>query len=55
MKLMKKIHFRGKNGLLRIKNRLVNKNEEVRGQVRTTSSEAPNSGLTIGQNIFVAA
>ena len=55
MKLMKKIHFGGKNGLFKIKNRLVNKNEEVRGQVRTTSSEAPNSGLTIGQNIFVAA
>ena len=43
----------GKNGLFKIKNRSVNKNQEVRGQVRTTFSEAPNSGLTIDQKIFV--
>ena len=37
------------------KNRAVNKNQEARSLVRTTFSEAPDSGLTIGQNIFVAA
>ena len=31
------------------------KNQEVTGQVRTTFSVAPNSGLTIGQKIFVVA
>ena len=50
-----KIHFRGKNGLFKIENRSVNKNQEVRGQFRITFSEAFNSGLTIGQNIFVVA
>ena len=49
IKLIKKIYFGGKNGLFKVKNRLVNKNQEVRGQVRTTFSEAPNSGLTIDQ------
>ena len=38
-----------------LKNRPVNKTQEVRGKVRTTFSEAPNSGLTIGRNIFIAA
>ena len=51
IKLTRKIHFGGKNGLLKIKNRPVNKNQEVRGQVRTTFSEA--IGLTIGQKISV--
>ena len=53
IKLIEKNHFWSKNGLFKIKNRPVNKNQEVRGQVRTTFSEAPNSGLTIGQRIFV--
>ena len=55
IKLIKKIYFGGKNGLFKVKNRLVNKNQEVRGQVRTTFSEAPNSGLTIDQKIFIVA
>ena len=55
IKLIKKINFWSKNGLFKIKNRPVNKNQEVRGQVRTTFSETPNSGLTIGQKNFVAA
>ena len=55
IKLIKKIHFGGKNWLFKIKNRPVNKNQEVRSQVRTTFSEAPNSGLTIGQKKFVVA
>ena len=53
IKSIKKINFSGKNRLFKIKNRPVNKNKEVRGQVITTLSEAPNSVLTIGQNIFV--
>ena len=55
VKLIKKKHFWGKNGLFKIKNRPVNKNQEVISQIRTTFSEAPNSGLTIGQTFFVAA
>ena len=39
----------------KIKNRPVNKNQGVTGQVRTTFSEVPDSGLTIGQKIFVKA
>ena len=46
---------RGKNGLFKVQNRLVIKNQEVRGQVSTTFSEAPNSGLTVSGNIFVVA
>ena len=45
----------GKNGLFKVKNRLVIKNQEVRGQVSTTFSEAPNSELTVSKNIFVVA
>ena len=52
IKLIKKIHFGGKNGLSKIKNRPVNKNQEVWGQVRTTFSEVPNSGLTIDKKTF---
>ena len=52
IKLIKKIHFWGKYGFFKVKNRPVNKNQEVRGQIRTTFSEAPISGLTIGQNFF---
>ena len=55
IKLFKKIHFWYKHWLFKIKNRPVNKNQEVRGQVRTLFSEVLNSGLTIGQNIFVVA
>ena len=54
IKLIKKTpHFRDQNGLFKIKNRPVNKNSEVRGQVRTTFSKAPNSGLTIGQKYLL--
>ena len=38
-----------------LKSRPLNKNQKVRGQVRTTFSDAPKSVLTIGQNIFVLA
>ena len=31
------------------------KNQEVRGQVRITFSEAPNSGLTVSEKSFVVA
>ena len=55
IKLIKKIYFGGKNGLFKIKNRPVSKNQEVRGQVRTTFSEASNSGLTISRKFFVEA
>ena len=44
IKLIKIIHFGGKNGLFKKKNRPVNKNQEVRGQVRTTFLETPHSG-----------
>ena len=52
-KTNQKIHFWGKSGFLKIKNRPVNKSQEVTGQVRTTYSEAPNSGLTIGQKTLL--
>ena len=55
IKLIKKIHFGGKTGLFKIKNRPVNKNQEVRGQVWTTFSEVPDSGLTIDKKRFVVA
>ena len=51
IKLIKKIGVGGKNGLFKVKNRLVIKNQEVRGQVSTTFSEAPNSELTVSENI----
>ena len=44
IKLIKKTNFWSKNGLFKIKNRPVNKNQEVRGQVRTTFLETPHSG-----------
>ena len=44
IKSIKKINFSGKNRLFKIKNRPVNKNQEVRGQVRTTFLETPHSG-----------
>ena len=54
-KLIKKIHLGGKNRLFKIKNRPINKNQEDRGQVRTSFTEAPNSGLTIEQKFFILA
>ena len=54
MKLFKNI-FWAKNGLFNVKNRPVNKDHEVRGQVTTTFSECPNSGLTDGENTFAVA
>ena len=45
----------GKNGLFKIKNRPVIKNQEVRSQVSATFSEALNSGLTVSENSFVVA
>ena len=44
----------GQKWIFKNKNRPVNKNQEVTGQVRTTFSEAPNSSLTIGQRFAVA-
>ena len=55
MKLIKKNFFWAKNGCFKVKNRPVNKGQEVRGQVSTTFSEVPNSGLTVDENIFVVA
>ena len=57
IKLMKKNWGGGgaKNGLFKVKNRPVIKNQELRGQVSTTFSEASNSGLTVSEKIFVAA
>ena len=55
IKFINKIHFGGKNGLFKIKHSPVNKNQEVRGQVKTIFSKAPNSGLTIGQRKFIVA
>ena len=45
----------GKNGLFKVKNRPVIKNQEVRGHLSTIFSQAPNSGLTVSENIFVVA
>ena len=39
-----------KNGLFNVKNRRVNKDQGVRDQISTTFSEAPNCGLTVGEN-----
>ena len=48
IKLIKKDHFEAKYGLFKGKNKPVNKDQEVRNQVSTTFTEAPNSGLTVG-------
>ena len=48
-------NFWAKNGLFKVKNRPVNKDQEVRGQISTTFSEAHNSGVTFGGNFFVVA
>ena len=52
--IFKKYIFSAQNGLFKLKNRPVNKDHEVRGQVRTTFSEFPNSRLTDGEKVFVA-
>ena len=54
-KVNKKNIFWAKNGLFKVKNRPVNKGQEVRNQVSTIFSEVRNSGLTVDENIFVAA
>ena len=48
-KAIKKNILGAKNGLFKVKNRLVNKDQEVRDHVSTTFLEAPNSGLTVGE------
>ena len=52
---IKKNIFGAKNEIFKVKNRPVNKDQEVRGQISTTFSETPNSGLTDDENIFVVA
>ena len=49
----KKKHFWGKYGLFKVKNWPVNKDQKVRDQFSTTFTEAPNSGLTVGENILL--
>ena len=39
----------------KVKNRPINKDHEVRGQVSTISSKFPNLGLTDGKKHFVVA
>ena len=41
-----------KYGLFKVKNRPVNKDQEVGDQVITTFTEAPNSGLTVGETFL---
>ena len=53
IKLIKKPIFGAKYGLFKVKNRPVNKDQEVRDQVGTTFTEAPNSGLTVGENVLL--
>ena len=42
-----------KYGLFKVKNGPVNKDQEVRDQVSTPFTEAPNSGLTVGENVLL--
>ena len=51
-KINKKKVFWAKNGLLHVKNRSVNKDQEVRDQVSTIFMEAPNSGPTICEHFL---
>ena len=53
IKLIKKPHFFAKYGLFKVKNRPVNKDQKVRDQVSTIFTEAPNSGLTLGENVLL--
>ena len=50
---LKKTPFFGPNMDFKVKNRPVNKDQEVRDQVSTTFTEAPNSGLTVGENLLL--
>ena len=52
-KLIKKIIFWAKNGLFKVKNSTVNKDQEVRDQVSTTFSKVPNSELTVGEKVLL--
>ena len=42
-----------KYGLFKVKNRSVNKDQKVRDQVSTKFTEAPNSGLTLDENVLL--
>ena len=53
IKLTKNNIFWAKNARFKVKNRPVKKGQEVRGQVSTTFSEVPKSGLTVDENIFI--
>lgn len=53
VELIKKTPFFAKNGLFKIKNRLVNKDQEVKDQFNSTYLEPRNSGLTVGVQLFV--
>ena len=53
--MIQKNFFGGLKWTFKVKNRPVNKDHEVRGQVSTTFSKFANSGLTDGLKIFVAA
>ena len=55
IKLIKKILGGAKNGLFKVKNNPVNKDQEVRRQVSTKFLEASNSRLTFGEFVFVVA
>ena len=55
IKLIKKPFLGLKNGLFKVKNKQANKDQEVRDQVSTTFSEAPNSGLAVRGKLFVVA
>ena len=52
IQLIKKNISWAKNGLFKVNNRLVNRDQEVRGQVSTTFSEAPYLGLTVSEIFF---
>ena len=45
--------FWAKYGIFKVKNRPVNKDQDVRDQVSITFWEDPNSGLTVGENVFL--
>ena len=49
IKLIKKNIFWAKYGLFKVKNRLVNKNQEFRDQISTTFMVTSNSELTVGE------
>ena len=53
IKLIKINIFGDKNRFFKVKNRSVNKDQEVRGQVNTTFLETPNSGLIVCENLLL--